>query len=66
MMPESLHPLQIAAWRRMSPSEKWALALGANRLLRDSARRRVARQHPDWTPEAVEREVSRFFARART
>jgi hypothetical protein len=65
-MPESLHPLQIAAWRRMSPAEKWTLALGANRLLRDSARRRVTRQHPGWNAEAVEQEVSRCFARART
>lgn len=50
----------------MSPDEKWQLARQATQVLRASAARRVARQNPGWTEEEIDREVSRFFARART
>lgn len=35
----NLHPLQVAAWRRMSPTEKWELACSAQRMVIDAARR---------------------------
>jgi hypothetical protein len=38
---EKLHPVQIAAWRRMTPAEKWKLAQGAQKMIRDAARRRI-------------------------
>jgi len=60
------HPVQIAAWRKLSPDQKWTLARGALRMVREAARRRLARQHPDWTPAQVEQALSRHFIRART
>ncbi|MGF1656249.1 MAG: hypothetical protein ACFCU3_04635 [Verrucomicrobiales bacterium] len=65
-MEESLHPLQIQAWRAMSSTEKWGLARAAQRMVIAAARRRIERQHPDWNPEAVQQELSRFLIRART
>ncbi len=61
-----LHPLQVAAWRKMSPTEKWELAKAAQRMVIEAARRRIARQNPDWDEAAVQKELSRFLIRART
>ncbi len=63
---EKLHPLQIAAWKQMTFTEKWDLVKAGQKLVRDAARRRIARQKPDLTPGEVEKEVAQFFIRART
>lgn len=50
----------------MSFSQKWELAQSAQKMVRDAVRRRVTRQNPSFAPDEIEREVSRFLARART
>jgi hypothetical protein len=66
-MPDvEFHPVQVAAWQRLDPDQKWRIALRATTMLRDAARRRIARRHPDWSAEAVNRETARFLIRART
>ena len=63
---KELHPLQIEAWRRMTPDEKWALTRQANRLIRESVRNRIRRQSPGLSEETINREASRFLLRSRT
>jgi len=63
---DKLHPLQVAAWRKMSPTEKWELAKAAQRMVIDAARRRIARKNPALDPGAIQKELSRFLIRART
>ena len=58
---DDLHPIQIAAWKRMSPDEKWALAQQANRMLREAVRNRVRRQNPGFDEEKIEYATSRFL-----
>lgn len=61
-----LHPLQIAAWKRMSPGEKYDLFLALMRTVRDLKRIGIRAVHRDWTEEQVEQETARIFLRART
>ena len=66
-MPEpEFHPVQIAAWKELGADEKWRLARHATTMLRDAARRRIARTNPDWTDAEINRETARFISRART
>jgi len=60
-----LHPVQIAAWQKMSFEEKWSLACQANRMLRDGVRDRVRRQNPHLSEEQVEEETSRAILTSR-
>lgn len=60
------HPLQVAAWKKMSPQQKWDLAKTAQRMVIDAARHRIARQNPDLDKNAIETELARFLTRART
>ena len=60
------HPLQVEAWRRMTPAEKWTVARRATEMLREAARRRIAREHPEWSEGEVDQETARFLSRART
>ncbi len=61
-----LHPLQVAAWRKMSSEQKWQLAKSAQRMVIDAARRRLSRQHPEWDEATLQKELSLFLIRART
>ncbi len=61
-----LHPLQIAAWRRMTPQEKWDLAKAAQRMVIEAARRRIDLQNPEMDEQSRRGELSRFLIRART
>jgi len=63
---KELHPAQVAAWQRMDPDQKWRTAVSATSMLRDAARRRIARRNPDWSADAVNQETARFLSRART
>jgi hypothetical protein len=65
-MDSYLHPVQIEAWQGMTFEEKWALSRGAQRMVRNAARNRIRRHHPDWSPEQVEKELAQFCARGRT
>ncbi len=67
MLPdEQPSPEQIAAYRRMAPARRLALAeqlyWGARKMKAAGLRY----QHPDWAEEQVKAEVSRIFTHART
>lgn len=61
-----LHPLQIAAWRKMTPHSKWDLAKAAQRMVIAAARRRIDGQYPELDEQARREVLSRFLIRART
>lgn len=63
---EPLHPLQVQRLRAMSFAEKWEVAKGLLRTARQTCRAGIALRHPDWTPQQIEKELAREFARART
>lgn len=67
MLPdEEPGPVQLAAFRAMTPAERWA---AANRLYWSARRLKTAfvrSQHPDWTDEQVAATVRRAFLYART
>ena len=63
---EKLHPLQIAAWKRMDSIQKHALTRQANAMIRAAVRARIARRNPDLTDIQIDHEVSRFITRSRT
>lgn len=63
---EPLHPLQIAAWRRMSYDEKRAVSEGLLQTARALTSDRVRAGHPDWNEAQVQHAVSRHFLHAHT
>jgi hypothetical protein len=56
---ERIDPQVAAILRHKTPAEKLEMAFGMWRFARDTIRRVVAMQHPDWTPEEVQRETAR-------
>lgn len=63
---EAIHPVQIAAYRRMTAGQKMDALARMYKMARQMLANRVRRQHPDWNAAAVEREVSRLFAHGRS
>ena len=59
---EAIHPVQIAAFRRMSFGQKLDAMSQMYKIARQMLRNQVRRQHPDWDEASIEREVSRRFA----
>ena len=60
-MDDRLHPVQIEAFRRMTPGQKLAVALRLIQETRELKAFGVRQRHPDWTDEQVNREVSDAF-----
>ena len=59
---EAIHPVQIAAFRRMSTGQKLDAISQMYRMGRWMLAVQIRTRHPDWEAEAVECEVSRRFA----
>ncbi|QDU87599.1 hypothetical protein Pla175_09640 [Pirellulimonas nuda] len=60
---EVVEPRVAEIWRRMTPLEKMALIDGGYRLARQCVRGGVMYDHPEWTEQQVEGEVSRRISR---
>lgn len=58
--------IRIAAWRKMSPDEKYSLFRGLMRTVRALKQAGIRAAHPDWTDEQVEKETARIFLHARS
>jgi hypothetical protein len=58
---EDIHPVQVEAWSRMSFDEKWELAKMAQRMVIDAARRRIRRDHPEYSDEELQSELAKFL-----
>jgi hypothetical protein len=56
---EKAEQFYIEVLRRMTPDQKSEAALQLWRMAVDTTRAGVALDHPDWTPEQVQREVAR-------
>ncbi len=56
---EPLHPVQIAAYRRMSAAEKFRQLEGMYRCGVALKITQLRRKHPDWNPEKLEWEARR-------
>ena len=61
-----LHPEQIKAYRRMSPTQKLLIAAQLWSLARELKRSGLRAQHPGWTEEQIEARVREIFANARS
>lgn len=56
---ESLDPLQIAAWRAMTPARRLELAFQAYQFALDVVRLTERRRHPDLAPDELAWRVTR-------
>jgi len=56
---EVLDDAMVAVLRGKSSAERLETAYGMWRFARDTVRRVVARQHPDWSDDQVKRESAR-------
>ena len=65
-MDESLHPAQIAAYRRMTDREKLDQAMAMYWSARALKASHLRQLHPDWSDEAIEAEVREIFLLATT
>ena len=63
---EQFSPEQVAIVRRMTPEQKWKVARQMYRTARRHKKAFVLSQHPDWSEEQAEKEVSRIFLNARS
>jgi hypothetical protein len=59
MPDEMMHPAQIAALRRLSLSERFAVGMRFLRSARAWLASGIRARHPDWTEEQVTNEVRR-------
>lgn len=57
---------RIAAYRRMSPAQKWGEFTKIQALARDLKRAGVRSLHPEWSDEQVDEEVRKIFLYATT
>jgi hypothetical protein len=53
------HPLQVEAYRRMSPAERLEAGFQAMAFVREHLRARFRGLHPEWSPDQVETAVAR-------
>jgi len=59
-----LHPLQIEAWKKMTPDEKWQLVNEANALVRKLIRAGIKMKNPHFTESELESATSKHILRA--
>lgn len=50
---DTLEPIQIEIFRKMSFREKWRIAQGMHCLARETRSRVLRRENPDWTDAQV-------------
>jgi hypothetical protein len=56
---ESVDDAMAEVLRAKSPGERLAIAFGMWRCARETIRRIVQQEHPDWSPGEVQRETAR-------
>jgi hypothetical protein len=56
---DELHPIQVEALRKMTPTRKWELVVASIQMARDVRAAALRASHPDWTESRVQMEVSR-------
>lgn len=67
MLPdEQTSPEQIAAFRRMTPEQRWRAAHRLYWMMRRHKTAFIQSQHADWSEDRVAAEVREIFSHART
>jgi hypothetical protein len=56
---EIMDEAMVEVLRKKTPAERLAIGQGMWRYARDLLRSTLRGQHPDWTPEQIDREVAR-------
>jgi hypothetical protein len=59
MNPRDAEKLQIEIFRRMTPQERLECCFRWTNLTYDIARSAIRTEHPDWSPERIDREIGR-------
>jgi hypothetical protein len=65
-MNDTLHPAQVAAFRRMSAAQKLDLAMSLYWTARNLKADWLRQRHPDWTEAEVQAKVKEIFLLATT
>ncbi|MGH7539764.1 MAG: hypothetical protein ACRELC_02075 [Gemmatimonadota bacterium] len=58
---ECPHPLQVAAYRRLTPAERLAAAFEMTRFVRAHLRSQLRARHPEWSDSRLSEEVAARF-----
>lgn len=58
---EAPHPLQVAAYRRLTPAERLAEAFQMTRFVRAQLRGQLRALHPEWSDSRLSDEVAARF-----
>ncbi len=61
-----LHPLQIEALRKMTPTQKWEIACSLYDTAKEVKRSFLKGKYPEWSSDQVEAELKRIFLYAST
>jgi hypothetical protein len=56
---ELLDPAMVAVLRGKTPAERLAIAFAANRTMRLRLEGHLRTRHPDWSDQAIQREIAR-------
>lgn len=54
---EPMHPMQVAAYRRMTVAQKLDQLAGMYKMAREMMAAGTRMRHPEWSDEEIEREV---------
>ena len=65
-MSERLHPAQIEALRRMTPSQRLEIGMSFIESMRELRGSVLRQEHPDWTEEQIARALREFVLHAAT
>jgi len=65
-MSEGLHPAQIEALRKMTPSERLELGMSFIESMRELRGSVLRQEHPDWSEEQIARALREFVLHAST
>jgi hypothetical protein len=63
---ETLHPLQVEAWRKLGASGRTQLGIAMRRDVRRWKLAALRAQHPDWTDARLQNELIRIYSRGNT
>jgi hypothetical protein len=63
---ETLHPIQVQAWKKLGASGRTQLGIAMRRDARRWKFAALRAQHPDWTDARLQNELIRIYSRGNT
>jgi hypothetical protein len=61
-----MHPVQKRIFKKMTPEQKLRISMQLYRTARELKAAGLRRQHPEWTPQQIDKKVREIFLYART